>query len=177
MKRYVALVGFMASGKSTIGRALARRLGCAFSDTDELVVRARGVPISHIFEREGEAAFRTHERRAVREAFSGNGGIVALGGGALCIEENRKLLAERAYGVFVKMSPQRIQTRLRRSREVRPLLGADPALETIAQLYERRLPQYAAMDCILEADGMSCAKAVEEIVAWLGGRQIAIGPR
>ena len=177
MKRYVALVGFMASGKSTIGRALARRLGCAFSDTDELVVHARGVTIAHIFEREGEAAFRAHERAAVREAFSGNGGIVALGGGALCLQENCSLLAERAYGVFVKMSPQRIRMRLRRSREVRPLLGADPGLEAIAELYERHLPQYAAMDCVLEADGMSRERAVEEIVAWLRARKIAIGER
>ena len=124
MKRHVALVGFMASGKSTIGRKLARKLGWAFVDTDALVVRSHG-PIPAIFENEGEAAFRRYEHAAIAGVLEGaEPCIVALGGGAVTVAENRSLLAERAVRVFIKISPEQMLARLRRSRVVRPMLGA-----------------------------------------------------
>src|SRR6202035_2258848 len=100
MKRHVALVGFMASGKSTIGRKLARRLGAPFVDTDALVVRAHG-PIAAIFAGEGEAAFRRYELTAIGEALDATpAGVLALGGGALTDAKSCELLHDRAYRVF-----------------------------------------------------------------------------
>ena len=167
MKRHVALVGFMASGKSTIGRKLARRLGWLFVDTDAIVVRKHG-GIAAIFEREGEAYFRRYEEEAIRDALAAlDRSVVALGGGALTEAANRALLAQRAYRVFIKVSPEQILTRLRRSRDVRPLLGRTPTLARIRELYAQRLGHYESVDRVIEASGRSDAGVIEEIVEWL----------
>jgi shikimate kinase len=171
MKRHVALVGFMASGKSTIGRKLARKLGWAFVDTDALVVRAHG-PIAAIFANEGEAAFRRYEQAAMRAALDhAEARVIALGGGALTIAENRKLIEDRAYRVFIKLSPEQILARVRRSHEVRPVLGSAPTLARIRELYASRMANYASADLIVEASHRSDGKVIDEIVAWLSERK------
>jgi shikimate kinase len=116
VKRHVALVGFMAAGKSTIGRRLARELGCEFYDTDVLIVRAHGA-VAAIFAGEGEATFRRYEREAIAQVLSnGERSVVALGGGALTTPENRALLAEHAHRVFLKASPEQIFARVQKNR-------------------------------------------------------------
>lgn len=174
MKRHVALVGFMAAGKSTLGRKLARRLGCGFVDTDEVIVRNHG-EVKEIFTREGEPAFRRYEREALERALVvGEAGIVALGGGALSSEENRALLKNHAHTIFLRVSPRRIMQRVRRSREPRPLLGARPSLARIRELYEARLPQYEAADHVVEAERMNDREILDEILLWLSERKITL---
>lgn len=166
MKRHVALVGFMASGKSTIGRKLARRLGMPFVDTDALVIREHG-PIATIFKDEGEGAFRRYESAAIGEVLArAEASVIALGGGALTIAENRKLVDAVAYRVFVKISPQQILARARRSKEVRPVLGPAPTLALIESLYKRRLPDYSTSDRVIDAERRSDRDVIDEIVAW-----------
>lgn len=168
MTRHLALVGFMASGKSTIGRKLARRLGRPFVDTDELIVRAHG-PIGAIFAQEGEAAFRRYERHAIDEVFANpQASVVALGGGALTIAENRRLLKQHAKCIFIKVSPEQILARVRRSREIRPVLGERPTLEQVKELYARRLSQYADADLVIEVKRHSDREVIDAIVGWLG---------
>lgn len=160
----------MASGKSTIGRKLARKLGRPFVDTDALVVRERG-PIGAIFAGEGEPAFRRYEADAVRAALANpTPSVIALGGGALTQPANVPLIAQSAYRVFIKASPEQILSRVRVSRETRPLLGSAPTLAEIRELYQRRLPQYEAADLTVDVSRRSDAKAVEEIVEWMRGR-------
>ena len=173
MKRHVALIGFMASGKSTIGKRLARKLGCAFFDTDDVVVRAHG-PISDIFYNEGEAAFRRYERAALDRVLDDEPGVVALGGGALTSEESLKALKKRAYRIFIKVSPEQVLDRLRRSKWVRPLLGPSPSLAKIKELYAKRMPQYAHADYVVEADYFSTAQVVNNIIQWLHKKKIAL---
>jgi shikimate kinase len=167
VKRHVALVGFMASGKSTIGRKLARKLGWAFFDTDAIVAREHG-PIATIFADEGEAAFRRYEHAAIHAAMeNADTSVVALGGGALTVAENRRLVRESAYRVFIKVSPQQILARVRRSREVRPVLGSSPTLERIEELYASRMRDYESADRVIEATSRSDGRVVDEIVDWL----------
>jgi shikimate kinase len=167
MKRHVALVGFMASGKSTIGRKLARRLAAPFFDTDALVVRAHG-PIAAIFAHEGEAAFRRYERAAIGEALEhSEGSVLALGGGALTVAENRSLLNGRVYRVFIKLSPEHILARVRRGREVRPMLGARPTLAQVKELYAERLADYASSDYVVDVQRRSDKEVIDDIVRWL----------
>jgi shikimate kinase len=157
----------MGCGKSTIGRKLARRLNYRFVDTDDLVVSAHGA-IPEIFAREGEAAFRRYEREAVREALESEAeSIIALGGGALTVAGNRRLLERHAHRVFIKASPGQILARLRRSREVRPLLGKTPTLRRIAELYARRMAQYLSADLVVETEGKRAGEVIEETMAWL----------
>jgi shikimate kinase len=174
MKRHVALVGFMAAGKSTIGKRLARKLKCAFFDTDDLVARDHGA-VSDIFYNEGEAAFRRYEHAALAGVLeSGDAGILALGGGALTDDENQKLLKKRAYRVFIKVSPEMALERIRKSNFVRPLLGPAPSLSRIRELYTKRMPQYAHADHVVEADDMSTAQVVDNIIEWLHKKKIAM---
>ncbi|HET6274929.1 MAG TPA: shikimate kinase [Candidatus Cybelea sp.] len=168
----MALAGFMASGKSTIGRKLARKLSCAFVDTDALVVRAHG-PIPAIFDREGEPGFRRYETAALAcalEDFPTN--VIALGGGTLTVAENRRLLRAQAHCIFIRVSPEQIFARVRRGRGARPLLGATPTLEQIRELYAQRMPQYAKADLVIDAARRSDAQVITEIIEWLGRRNI-----
>jgi shikimate kinase len=174
VKQHIALVGFMASGKSTIGKRLARKLKCAFFDTDDLVVEAHGA-ISDIFYNEGENAFRNYEHDVLAHVLSdGEPGVVACGGGALSFEPSAKLLKKRSYRVFIKVTPELVLERLRNSRTVRPLLGPTPSLSRIKSLYVKRMPQYAHADLVVEADGMSTAQVVEAIVEWLHKKKIEL---
>jgi len=172
MKRHVALAGFMASGKSTIGRKLARRLRWPFCDTDSLVIRAHG-PIAKIFADEGEGTFREYERTALATALERTqSAVIALGGGALTVAANRALLRRNAYCVFIEVSPEQIFARVRRSRGVRPLLGADPTLARIKELYAERMHYYRSADCVIDARRRSDAQVIGEIVEWLRLRKV-----
>ena len=172
MKQHIALVGFMASGKSTIGKRLARKLKCAFFDTDDLVVAQHGA-ISDIFYNEGETAFRNYEHDALSHVLTdGEPGVVACGGGVLSFEPSAKLLKKRTYRVFIKVTPELVLERLRNSRTVRPVLGPTPSLSKIKTLYTKRMPQYAHADLVVEADGMTTAQVVDAIVEWLHKKKI-----
>ena len=175
MKRHVVLVGFMASGKSTVGRKLAKRLGCAFFDTDDLVARAHGA-VARIFATEGEAAFRRYEQSAIAGALQeSRGSVIALGGGALTVAANRNLLADRAYRIFLRVSPEQVLARVRKSRERRPLLGADPTLAKIRELYDRRMRHYSSADYVVEADRRNDREVLDDIVGWMRERRIQLG--
>jgi len=172
MRRHIALVGFMAAGKSTIGKRLARRLKCAFFDTDDAVVKEHGA-ISDIFYNEGEAAFRRYEKAALAGILeNGAPGVIALGGGALTLEENQKALKKRAYRIFIKVSPEQALERMRRSKIVRPLLGPTPSLVKIRELYARRMPQYAHADHVVESGESSTSQIVDSIIEWLHKKKI-----
>lgn len=174
MRRHIALIGFMAAGKSTIGKRLARKLKCAFFDTDDLVVREHGA-ISDIFYNEGEAAFRRYEQAAIEHVLAdGDAGIVALGGGALTLDENHKLLKKGAYRIFIKVSPEQVLERMRRSRNVRPMLGPTPSLAKIKDLYAKRMPNYAHADYVVEADDLSTSQVVDNIIEWLHKKKIEL---
>ncbi len=165
MKRHVALVGFMASGKSTTGKRLARRLGWKFVDTDAEIMRNHG-PIERIFADEGESAFRLYERAVVENALAQPAPcVIAVGGGAPTHEPTRRLLAQHAHRVFLAATPEELFARVRRSRTLRPLLGAQPDSERVRTLYETRLPLYREAESIVECAGLDpemTAQVIEE---------------
>lgn len=153
-KRHVALVGFMGSGKSTIGEQLARALGRRFVDVDEEIVRAHGA-IDKIFAEEGEVTFRRYERSAIAAALASHEpSVIAVGGGAPAHAPTRKLLAERAHRIFLRVSPQTVERRLRRAKVRRPMLGESPTRARITTLYERRLPYYREAEFTLDCSGL-----------------------
>jgi shikimate kinase len=127
----------MGAGKTTIGRRLARELGIAFADTDEMIVASAASTVAEIFAAEGEAGFRARELEAAREAFAGSAAVVSLGGGAVTHDATRALVATSAVRVYLRMPPQTILARLRQSPTVRPLLGALPTLPRAAGVLPR----------------------------------------
>jgi shikimate kinase len=174
MKRHVALVGFMAAGKSTIGKKLARKLGCAFYDVDSVVVEHHG-QISDIFSAQGETAFRRYEHDALEHLVNESPpGVIALGGGAVTYDPTLELLKKRTYRVFIKVPLEQIVGRLRRSPRIRPLLGPTPALHRVKELYAQRAPKYAHADLTVEADVLKTPQIVEHIVEWMHKKKIRL---
>ena len=142
-KQSVILVGMMASGKSTVGAELARRLGWDFFDTDEVIAKEKGKPVSQIFAEEGEAEFRCHETRTLAELTNLNRVVIATGGGVPMFEVNQKLLSRG----FVVQLVVRVSDVLERTRNdtSRPLLQGDNPLGKIRSLLIERTPIYDAV--------------------------------
>jgi shikimate kinase/3-dehydroquinate synthase len=172
-RHHVALTGFMAAGKTTIGKKLAHKLGVKFYDIDDLVVEQHG-PIGDIFYAQGEPQFRVYEYDAIAEVLEKEPGVIALGGGAVTFDESLKLLKKRTYRIFIKVPPEKILGRLRRSKRVRPLMGPTPSLTKIKSLYSARMPRYAHADHVVEAGDMSTAEIVDDILQWLQKKRIEL---
>jgi shikimate kinase len=163
----VALVGFMAAGKTTVGRLLARELGVAFIDSDELIV-ARNGAVAELFAQKGEAGFRAAEFEAVREALEGPAGVIALGGGAVTYAPTRELLAERTLRVYLDISVDALVARLRRSPTVRPLVGPRPTPERVRELLSDREPLYRQAEIIVSGPRRSKHAFAREIADRIG---------
>ncbi|SRR5579883_1636786 len=160
----VILIGPMGSGKTAVGRSLARHLSRPFYDSDTEIVRRTGVDIPYIFEREGEAGFRERERETI-EALVALGGIVlATGGGAILLPQNRRLLAERGFVVYLEASVEQQAERVKHGRQ-RPLLSnVDPAMR-LRELMAVRDPLYRSIaDSIVPTDGRRVKAVAEDIV-------------
>lgn len=166
MKTHVALVGFMAAGKTTIGRYLARELDLPFIDTDALIVARHG-PIATIFTELGEATFRSYEHDAILEALAGAPSVVALGGGAVTDEGTRRLVAARAYRVFLDVPAEILATRVRRSPTLRPVVGKTPTTTRIRELLAQREPLYREADYTIPGarrSKLALAREIAELI-------------
>ncbi len=140
-KSNIALMGFMGSGKSTVGKMLAERMGMEFADIDGLIKEKAGMPVSQIFESKGEGAFREMETGIMeREIKGAKGRVFALGGGAVLDAENRKLIKENCIAVWLWVAPE---LAVERAGESRPLLKGGNRLERARELLEKRMPLYA----------------------------------
>lgn len=137
----IYLVGLMGAGKTTIGRALAKRLGWIFVDSDHEIESRTGVGIPTIFEIEGEVGFRKRESQVIAELTEKKGLVMATGGGAVLAEENRRNLAANGLVVYLDVSPTQLYERTRHDRN-RPLLQVENPLARLEQLYEQRSPLY-----------------------------------
>src|ERR1700741_2245533 len=122
-KPSVFLIGPMGAGKTAVGRYLARELKLPFHDSDAEIERRTGVDIPYIFEKEGEAGFRQREREAIEALTALEGIVLATGGGAVLLAENRRVLAGRGCVVYLKTSVEQQADRVRYGRN-RPLLSA-----------------------------------------------------
>lgn len=141
LSRPVALIGLPGAGKTRVGRLLAERLGCRFSDSDAEVERQAGMKISAIFAREGESRFRILEREAVARLLRAGPQIIALGGGAVEDKSTRDALLAQALTVWLDVPHHVLLKRLARDRG-RPLLQAGDRDERLRELSARRLPLY-----------------------------------
>ena len=139
----------MGSGKSSVGRLLARKLRRRFSDTDRLIISREGREIAEIFETDGEDYFRGAETAALRSLIGRTGLVVATGGGIVTRPENLEILRDLGFVVWLKADEEVIYERVSRN-EKRPLVKTADPRATIRDLYAKRLPLYeaAAQFCI-----------------------------
>ena len=162
----VVLVGFMGSGKSSVGRELARRFGAPFVDVDERIESAAGSPIRDLFAREGEPAFREREKSALREALSVKGRVIATGGGAFSDEENRVLLRAYAPVVYLEAAVETLLGRLAGDLG-RPLLRGGDREAVVRELLSRRIPGYRTADVTVRTDGRTVEEVAGQVADWL----------
>ena len=164
---WVALAGFMGTGKSRIGWELSRRLALTFIDTDRVIERVSCLKIPEILELYGESVFRDYETEVVRRTLRLDEVVVATGGGTVVRPENRRLLRSRGPVVVLEASPDTIYKRTRRHK--RPLLELGDPIERIRQLLAERAPAYDEVASIkVSGDDREADDVVEEIVARLG---------
>lgn len=137
----IVLVGLPGSGKSTVGRHLARRLGLAFVDADHFIEQRQGCSVREYFEREGEQAFRDLEQETLAELAQRQGVVLSTGGGAVLREANRETLKRQGWVVYLKSSPEELYRRLRHDT-TRPLLQVGDPLKKLKELFAVRDPLY-----------------------------------
>jgi shikimate kinase len=138
----ICLVGMPGSGKSTVGRHIARNIGLPFVDTDHVIEQRIGCSIREYFEMQGEPAFRDVEQEVIAEVLRLDGHVVATGGGAVLRQANRQVLRDRSTVVYLRSTPEDLARRLRHDSH-RPLLqgGSDP-LRRLRTLFDDRDPLY-----------------------------------
>ncbi len=166
----------MGSGKSSVGRLIAGRLGFQFVDTDALIVQRAGMEIAQIFAREGEERFRDLETAALESLAHRERCVIATGGGVVLRERNRELLREIGFVVLLTASEEVIFERVSRNTK-RPLLQTENPRATVSAMLAARQPAYAAAaQWTLDNSTLSHASTAEAVIAearrafaWQGG--------
>jgi shikimate kinase len=167
----LVLVGFSCSGKTTLGRNVARRLRLAFVDTDRYLEEMVGRSIPDIFLQDGEAAFRALESDAISRIMAGQNQVVSTGGGAFVDLENRAKLRTGNLVIHLQVRPETVVDRLRNSKSgrPRPLLDSADPLERVIELMAERKEAYSAAHVTIGVDDRSRYELVGELRRrWLG---------
>ena len=172
LKRTVALVGMMGAGKSSVGRRLAAKLNVAFRDADSEIEAAAGCSISDIFDRFGEAGFRTGERKVIFRLLDEAPHVLATGGGAFIDSEIRTRIKDNAVSVWIKAPVEVLLARVSR-RDTRPLLRSGDPREILERLLAERTPIYAEADLAVDSEDGPHHASVDRIVAALQSRGMA----
>ena len=160
----IILVGPMGSGKSAVGRLLAQRLDLALVDSDTEIEARTGVDIAYIFEREGEAGFRSREAEVLDDITRRPGVLVATGGGAVLDAGTRARLRSRGCVVYLRTSVDQQLARTRRGAQ-RPLLMSPDPRGTLERLMGQRAALYEEVaDVIVDTDGRKVGSVVDEIL-------------
>ena len=162
---WVALAGFMGTGKSRVGWELSRALALHFVDTDKLITRVVGKSIPEVFAQEGEGYFRACEQEVVQRVTRLDHAVISLGGGTFIHEENRRVLLGRGPVVVLWATPETVYARTKHSD--RPLLRTDDPMGRIRHLMDEREPVYKQGTIHVHSDGRPSEEIVEEVIEHL----------
>jgi len=165
----ISLVGFMGTGKTTVGRMLARKLGYRFVDSDDEIEKEQGVTISHIFSEMGEPYFRALEKDMIKKLSGMDGLVISAGGGAVLDPENIANMKQSGPVVCLSAPPEVILKRVERFTH-RPLLQVPDPLAKITEMLKTRAPFYAKADVTVDTDGMTVEEVVDEIIERTGAK-------
>ena len=164
MGGHIYLVGMMGAGKTTVGKALARRLERRFIDTDKLLVERTGAPVATIFEVEGEAGFRRREAALLQELAHESDCVVATGGGAILDPANRGAMRESGTVVYLRARVDHLWERTRHDASRRLLANDDPR-GTLERLLAQRDPLYReAAHVIVDTGSQSAATILQRVL-------------
>jgi shikimate kinase len=167
-KRNIYLIGPMGSGKTAVGKELARDLGLEFLDSDLEIEKRTGVDIPYIFEKEGEAGFRAREAAVIADLCKLEGVVVATGGGAVLNDRSRERLAATGLVIYLKTGVEEQLKRTRRAQH-RPLLANGNRRETLELLAQVRAPLYAEIaDISVDTSGKRVRAVATTLVTLVG---------
>ncbi|MDD2832804.1 MAG: shikimate kinase [Methylotenera sp.] len=167
----IYFIGLMGAGKTTIGRLLAKQLGKQFYDSDVEIERKTGVKIPLIFELEGESGFRKREHAAIEELTQLKDVVLATGGGAVLMQENRDLLKNNGKIIYLRAKPFDLYQRTRHDK-TRPLLQGGNPRQKLEQLYLARDPIYTAVADYIVDTGAQSANDITSDIATLLAQQV-----
>jgi shikimate kinase len=159
----------MGTGKSTVGRILASRLGYSFVDTDDCIIEREGCPIADIFAGKGESYFREVEKLVLACVLKKNMQVISTGGGAVISSENRRTMRRSGCVVNLTATPECVLGRLEQEAE-RPLLKGGKNIEYIEKMLSEREPYYADSDIRIDTSGKNVEDVVREILSFLETR-------
>ncbi len=167
----IILVGFMASGKSHVGRVLAQRTGWTPVDADSEIIARAGKSIDRIFAEDGESAFRALEREVIAELCAGSGQVISAGGGAFVDPQNRQTMLQGGRVFCLRAQPETIHQRLKSDQAsgaaARPLLtGLDP-LARIRELLAERADAYAQAHHCIDTDTRTPEEVADVALSFL----------
>jgi len=162
----LVLIGYRGSGKTTVGRGAADRLGFSLVDTDALIVSQAGMPIATVFEHEGESGFREREARVVRAVMEGEGQVISMGGGVVLRDDNVACMRARGFVVWLAAPIELLWRRIQADAATaanRPALPSLPGIEEVQAVLAARTARYRAaahVEVDASADAESVATAV-----------------
>jgi len=160
----IVLIGFMGTGKSSVGMKLAQRLKREFVDMDREIETISGMSINDIFRRHGEIRFRSEERLMARKLSQKRNQVIATGGGFVLLKENMKILGDNGIIICLEADPQDIFARVSRKKGTRPLLKKNFQVEDIRNLLQEREPFYACADIRINTSGKDLEMVIAEII-------------
>jgi len=164
----ILLVGPMGSGKTTVGKRLAKSLKIDFYDADHEIIDKTGVSVDHIFDIEGEVGFRKRESKAIKELCNKSNIVLATGGGAVLLEENRSIIKKAGSVIYLSSSVDQILRRTAKSK-TRPLLEKSTnRRQTISNIINSRDPLYREVaTIIINTNGKKLNEVINEILTHL----------
>lgn len=168
----LALIGFMGSGKTSVGRALGLRTGLVFRDLDAILEAQEGMSVEAIFRDHGESYFRAKEAAAFQRLCAGIHQIIGCGGGTLLDAGNRAMLRSRCYSIWLRASFAEILRRVEMpGAPARPLVAGEARTGVVRELLRQRLPLYEGADLVVDTDGRAIEQVVDEILDRTGIRR------
>ena len=162
--RSIVLIGMMGVGKSSIGRRLGARLAIPFVDADAEIEKAAGMSIADIFERHGQAAFRSGEARVIARLLNGGPQVLATGGGAVMNPATRALIQQRGVSIWLSAEFELLLRRISKRKAERPMLRTANPAATLRELLAEREPIYAQADLTVESRDVPHDAVVAEII-------------
>lgn len=164
MGKNIVLIGFMGTGKSTVGMRLAERLHLQFVDMDREIERITGMSISQLFRKHGETRFRSEEQLMAQKLGRCSNLVIATGGGVVMQPENVAALKKNGIFVGLEASPEVIMSRVSRKKSNRPLLSKNTTIEDIEKMLVAREEYYSCADIRVDTTGQELNKVVNEII-------------